>query len=126
MHATAPSSKLAPHEGQRPDAGAAPAGTALYVADPRVPLPCSGAIGDRTDEDAAGAPEAGTAALGVVPIGVATIGMATMGEATIGVATIGVATRGLAGVADGTPNGLWHEGQRTVLPAALSGTCMDF
>src|SRR5439155_6098283 len=29
------------------------------------------------------------------------------------------------GVAAGTPNGFWQTGQRTVLPAALSGTCIE-
>jgi hypothetical protein len=29
------------------------------------------------------------------------------------------------GLPPGTMNGFWHTGQRTVLPAALSGTCID-
>lgn len=62
--------------------------------------------------------------MGVDPIGVATTGVATTGAETTGAETIGVATT--IGVAAGTPNGLLHEGQRTVLPAALSGTCIDF
>jgi hypothetical protein len=30
-----------------------------------------------------------------------------------------------SGTVPGTMNGFWHTGQRTVLPEALSGTCID-
>src|SRR5206468_5280494 len=30
-----------------------------------------------------------------------------------------------SGAPAGTPNGFWQTGQRTVLPAALSGTCIE-
>jgi len=37
-----------------------------------------------------------------------------------------VAVTAAASFAPGTANGFWHTGQRTVLPAALSGTCIAF